>query len=136
MRQMEMVAAAKRVSLRVGGSEGKVRGDKVRLRQVLLILVDNALRFTPPGGTIRISSRVRNRDVLLEVADSGAGIPPEDLPHVFDRFYQVPGQMGDGRGNGLGLSLAKGLIEAHHGKIRISSRLGEGTRVEISLPSS
>jgi signal transduction histidine kinase len=135
-RQVEKLVSAKKVTLVVDSSEGSVRGDRVRLRQVLLILLDNALRFTPPGGAIRISSKLHNREVFLLVADNGEGIPADALPHVFDRFYQVPSQSGDGRGNGLGLSIARGLVEAHHGKIQIDSRVGDGTRVEISLPSS
>ena len=136
IRQVEKIASAKSVALVVDSTEGKVNGDRVRLRQILIILLDNALRFTPQGGTIRIASRLQNHVVVLEVADNGVGIPPDDLPHVFDRFYQVSSQTGDGRGNGLGLSIAKGLVDAHHGKIRISSQLGVGTRVEISIPSS
>jgi len=135
-RQMEKLSTAKGVSLSVESAAGTVRGDRVRLRQVLLILLDNALRFTPSGGTIRMSSQLRNRDVVITVADSGSGIPTEHLPHIFDRFYQVPGQTGDERGNGLGLSIAKGLVEAHHGKINIISQPGQGTSVEIFLPAS
>jgi signal transduction histidine kinase len=102
---------------------------------VLLILLDNALRFTPSGGTIRLASQVGSRDVAITVVDSGPGIPPDHLPHIFERFYQVPGQAGEGRGNGLGLSIARGLVEAHHGKIRIESQLGKGTEVKILLPA-
>jgi signal transduction histidine kinase len=132
-RQVEKLAATKSVSLNVESTAGTVRGDRVRLRQVLLILLDNALRFTPSGGTIRMASKVNNREVVITVADSGPGIPPEHLPHIFDRFYQVPGQTGDERGNGLGLSIAKGLVEAHHGKIGITSQPGKGTSVRIVL---
>jgi signal transduction histidine kinase len=132
-RQVEKLAATKSVNLNVESTAGTVRGDRVRLRQVLLILLDNALRFTPSGGTIRMASKVNNREVVITVADSGPGIPPEHLPHIFDRFYQVPGQTGDERGNGLGLSIAKGLVEAHHGKIGITSQPGNGTSVRIVL---
>jgi signal transduction histidine kinase len=107
----------------------------VRLRQVLLIVLDNALRFAPSGGTIRLASHVSGRQVAISVTDSGSGIPPEHLPHIFERFYQVPGQEGDMRGNGLGLSIAKGLVEAHHGKISIASQPGKGTSVQILLPA-
>ena len=134
-RQVEKLATAKGVRLSVESAAGTVRGDRVRLRQVLLILLDNALRFTPAGGTIRMASQLRNREVVISVADSGTGIPPEHLPHIFDRFYQVPGQSGEERGNGLGLSIARGLVEAHHGKISISGKVGAGTVVQIELPA-
>jgi signal transduction histidine kinase len=134
-RQVEKLSTAKGVSLSVESSAGTVRGDRVRLRQVLLILLDNALRFTPSGGTIRMSSQWRNRELVITVADSGSGIPPEHLSHIFERFYQVPERTGDGRGNGLGLSIAKGLVEAQHGKISITSQPGKGTSAQIVFSS-
>jgi signal transduction histidine kinase len=112
-----------------------VRGDPVRLRQVLLILLDNALRFTPPGGTIRLGAQVRGKWVTVYVSDSGPGIPAGHLGHVFERFYQVPGQPAEGRGNGLGLSIARALVEAQRGTIAISSPPGEGTTVAVHLPT-
>jgi signal transduction histidine kinase len=134
-RQMEKLAAVKGVSLGVDSTAGVARGDRVRLRQVLLILLDNALRFTPSGGTIHMMSQEHGREIVVTVTDNGAGIPPEHLLHVFDRFYQVPGQTGEERGNGLGLSIAKGLVEAQHGRITIESLPGHGTSVKISLPA-
>lgn len=136
VRKMGTVAAARGVSLRVDEVAGTVRGDRVRLRQVLLILLDNALGFTPPGGTIRLGSQVQAHEVVVHVIDSGTGIPAEDLPHVFERFYQVSAQDGAGRGNGLGLSIAQGLVEAHGGKIDVSSQLGQGTTVKVRLPAT
>jgi signal transduction histidine kinase len=103
---------------------------------VLLILLDNALRFTSAGGTIRIGSENQGRDVILHVVDNGSGIPAEHLEHIFERFYQVPGQNTEMRGNGLGLSIAQGLVEAQHGKITITSAAGAGTSVKIVLPSA
>jgi signal transduction histidine kinase len=135
-RQVEKLAVARGVRMSMESATGTVRGDRVRLRQVLLILLDNALRFTPSGGTIRLASNVIGRQVAITVTDNGSGIPTEHLPHIFERFYQVPGQEGEGRGNGLGLSIAKGLVEAHHGKISIASQPGNGTSVQITLPSS
>ena len=134
-RQVEKLAVARDVHLSVESVSGTVRGDRVRLRQVLLIVLDNALRFAPSGGTIRLASHESGRQVAISVMDSGSGIPPEHLPHIFERFYQVPGQEGDMRGNGLGLSIAKGLVEAHHGKISIASQPGKGTSVQILLPA-
>jgi len=133
---VEKITVAKYVTLTLDTAQGAVRGDRVRLRQVLLILLDNALRFTPAGGTIRLGSLVRGREVVVHVADSGAGIPPEHLAHVFERFYQVPGQPVEGRGNGLGLSIARELVEAQRGKITVSSPAGKGTYVQIVLPAA
>ena len=135
-RQMEKLAAAKGVTLTLDTVQGALRGDRLRMRQVLLILLDNALRFSPSGGTIRLGAEIRGRDVIVSVADSGAGIPPDHLSHIFERFYQVPGQPGEGRGNGLGLSIARALVEAQHGKIDISSQPGKGTLVQIFLPAA
>jgi signal transduction histidine kinase len=133
-RQVEKLAAVKSVTLTLEPVHGMVRGDQNRLRQVVLILLDNALRFTPAGGTIRLGAVTRGREVIVHVADSGSGIPPEHLRNIFERFYQVPGQPAEGRGNGLGLSIARGLVEAQHGKILISSQVGKGTSVQIILP--
>jgi signal transduction histidine kinase len=132
-RQVEKLTAAKSVTLSLERVHGMVRGDQDRLRQVLLILLDNALRFTPTGGTIRLGAVTRGREVIIHVADSGTGIPGEHLRHIFERFYQVPGQPVETRGNGLGLSIARGLVEAQRGKIVISSQSAKGTTVQIFL---
>jgi signal transduction histidine kinase len=104
--------------------------DPVRVRQVLENLLDNALRHTPRGGTIRIEVRPEGRAALFRVADTGRGIPPEALPHVFDRFWKSA----DSGGSGLGLAIARGLIEAHGGQIRVDSVVGQGTVVSFTLP--
>ncbi len=136
VRQVERIAMGKGVTLALDSVEGSVRGDKARIRQAMLVVLDNALRFTPSGGTIRLAAHVRGREVVISVADNGAGIPPEHLPHVFERFYQVPGRAGEGQGNGLGLSIARSLVEAHRGRIALSSQANLGTTVQIILPSA
>ena len=94
------------------------------------------MRFTPPGGRINLESVRHGRLVKIIVSDNGPGIPAEHLPHVFERFYQASGLGGDeNRSNGLGLSIAKALVEAMNGKITIESRPGEGTQVSVELPS-
>lgn len=105
--------------------------DAVRVRQVLNNLLDNALRHTPRGGSIRLEVRPEGRAVLFRVADTGRGIPPEALPHVFDRFWKSA----DSGGSGLGLAIARGLIEAHGGQIRADSVQGKGTVVSFTLPT-
>ena len=104
--------------------------DPVRVRQVLENLLDNALRHTPRGGTIRIEVGREGPAALFRVADTGRGIPAEALPHVFDRFWKSA----DSGGSGLGLAIARGLVEAHGGKIRADSVVGRGTVVSFTLP--
>ena len=104
--------------------------DPGRIRQVLYNLLANALRYTPSGGSIHIRSRLAGSCVELEIQDSGAGIPESDLPHIFERFYKSA----DSGGMGLGLAIAKHLVEAHNGKIAVESQPGQGTTMRISLP--
>jgi signal transduction histidine kinase len=106
--------------------------DPVRVRQTLENLLDNALRHTPRGGTIRVEARQEGSAALFRVADTGQGIPAEALPHIFDRFWKSA----DSGGSGLGLAIARGLIEAHGGKIRADSVVGRGTVVSFTLPAA
>lgn len=133
-RQMEKIAAEKGVSLVLGEIQGVIWGDPTRMRQVLLILLDNALRYTPTGGVIHLEAHKKGKLVQVFVADNGSGIGARHLPHLFERFYQADRSTGeDGRSNGLGLSIAKALIEAQGGSIHLDSKPGEGTRVTLSL---
>jgi signal transduction histidine kinase len=102
-----------------------VEVDPVRVREVLSNLIGNALRYSPRGGTVRISYD----GATVAVQDDGPGIPPADLPHVFERFYKSS----DSGGMGLGLSIAKVLVEAHGGEIRAESESGRGTRISFTL---
>lgn len=136
-RQMQKLAGERGIELVVGAVGGRIWGDRIRLRQVLLILLDNALRFTTAGGTIWMETSRRDKKQQVIVRDNGAGIPAENLPHVFERFYQAnPTGEGQTRYNGLGLSIAKGVIEAQGGHIDIQSQIGKGTRVILELASA
>jgi len=105
--------------------------DPERVRQVLNNLLTNALRYTPTGGTVRVRcSRGEAEDIVLSVEDTGAGIPAEELPQIFDRFYKSK----DSRGTGLGLAIAKSLVRAHGGEISAHSAPGEGTTIRFTLP--
>jgi signal transduction histidine kinase len=129
---MAPLAQARGVTLVVEAAGESIQADAVRLRQVLLILLDNRPRYTPAGGEIRIERPRQGRQVILRVADTGAGIPAEHVPHVFERFYQIPRiDEPEGKNNGLGLSIAKGLVEAMGGKIKLESQEGRGTVVEL-----
>jgi signal transduction histidine kinase len=134
-RQVEGLADEGQVDLILGQIKDVVWADPARLRQVLLILLDNAMRYTPPGGTICLDAARSGRLVKISISDNGPGIPAEHLPHVFERFYQMPRTgLNESRSNGLGLSIAKALVEAMGGGISIESQLGQGTRVTVELP--
>ncbi|HLF00635.1 MAG TPA: ATP-binding protein [Anaerolineales bacterium] len=105
--------------------------DPVRIREVLTNLISNALRYTPAGGAIEIAAQVSGDSISVAVRDTGTGIPPEDLPHVFDRFYKSE----QSRGMGLGLAIAKNLVAAHGGEIVALSRPGGGTEIRFTLPA-
>jgi signal transduction histidine kinase len=116
----------------------EISGDGDRLAQVFTNLVDNALKFTPAGGSIRLRTSRVGSGVQVEVADTGTGIPTEALPYIFDRFYQADSSRPGGRkhGSGLGLAIVKEIIAAHGGKISVLSKPGAGTIFTITLPLS
>ncbi len=113
----------------------RVTGDSDRLKQVLLNLVTNGIKYTPEGGEVVISLTVEGGYAFIRVSDSGIGIPKEDLPYIFERFYRVDKararQMG---GAGLGLSIAKWIVESHHGRIWAESEVGKGSTFTVQIP--
>lgn len=114
----------------------RVCGNSDRLKQVLLNLMGNAIKFTPDGGSITLDLQIQDDKALVEVADTGIGIAPEDQKHIFDRFYQVDvSRRRDGEiSSGLGLSIARWIVEAHQGVIRVESAVEQGTTFTIELP--
>jgi signal transduction histidine kinase len=110
--------------------------DPDRFVQLLSNLIGNAIKFTPPGGEVTVTAEVDAGELLFVVSDTGEGISAEQLPHVFERFYQAP--RGAGRtirhGAGLGLPISRGIVEAHGGNIWIASTPGVGTSVRFTLP--
>jgi len=106
--------------------------DAHRVGQVVSNLVSNAFNFTPKEGTIRVSAWQRDQQIVVSVADTGPGIPQEDLSKIFDRFWRAPGTKQ--KGSGLGLSIAKGIVEAHGGTIWAESQLGKGSSFFFTLP--
>jgi signal transduction histidine kinase len=111
--------------------------DSHRISQVLNNLLDNAIRHTQLGGEVAVSAQGLARHVEVTISDTGEGIPPEDLPHIFERFYRVDKSRAKATGgNGLGLAIAKRLIEAHGGKISVESQVGKGSRFIFSIPEA
>ena len=113
-----------------------INGDRNLLKEVLRIFIDNSIKYTPEKGTIKINSFCRNKQLVLEIEDTGIGISKEDLPHIFDRFYRADeSRTKETGGTGLGLSIAKWIILKHKGTIEVQSKLGIGTKVSILLPT-
>jgi two-component system phosphate regulon sensor histidine kinase PhoR len=102
---------------------------------MLVNLLQNAINYTPEGGRITLEARKDEGGVQFEVADSGIGIPSEDLPRIFERFYRVDkGRSRELGGTGLGLSIVKHIAEAHGGRVSVESRIGKGSRFTVTLP--
>jgi heavy metal sensor kinase len=116
-----------------GSGAVRVRGDEARLRGLIYILLDNAVKFTPAGGTIGVEVAPDGAAARLAVADTGPGIPEDDIPGIFDRFRRA-GRSGEGHGFGLGLSIAKAVAERHGGRIEARSRRGTGSTFTVVLP--
>jgi signal transduction histidine kinase len=131
---MRLVAAERQITVSVlpGGEGLRVNADRGRIGQVLGNLLGNALKFTPPGGRVDLRVKRAGGDVAFEVVDSGPGIAREDQRHLFERFWQA--RKSDGRGVGLGLAIAKGIVEAHGGRIWVESEPGRGSRFAFTLP--
>lgn len=112
-----------------------VTADRERIHQVLLNLLDNAFRFTPSGGAVTVAAVRRGQVYEVSVADTGPGIPSEHLPYVFERFYRVdPSRSREDGGTGIGLAIARSVVEAHGGRIWAESRVGEGSTFTFALP--
>jgi signal transduction histidine kinase len=137
-RQAQLMSATRfpsgeRVAIHLGHEDqASVEGDPDRLKQLLLNLIDNALKYTSPGGHITLSL-YRDEDwVRVSVADTGIGIPSDALPHIFDRFFRA--QREGRKGAGLGLSIARWIAEAHDGRLSVESQVGRGTTFTLWLP--
>ena len=136
------VAGHKGVRLEVGAfEEAKITGDPALIRQLLLIVLDNAVKFTPPGGRVEVAVSAHDGHrghggPTLVVSDTGIGIPAEQLPHVFERFYRGDPARHEADGAGLGLAIAQWIADAHGARIAVDSQPGNGTRVTLSFPTT
>ena len=112
-----------------------VSADRKLIKEAVRILVDNSIKYTPAGGTIKLNCYVKNKQAIISVEDNGIGISKEDLPHIFTRFYRTDkSRTKESGGTGLGLTIAKLIIDNHQGKINVWSELNEGTIFRIQLP--
>jgi PAS domain S-box-containing protein len=131
----QLLASSASIELRLRAEDGfpDLQGDRDRLLQVMENLIGNAVRFTPPGGSITVSAEPRQGEVLFRVADTGTGLSPEHMPHLFERFWRARRE--ERSGAGLGLPICKGIVEAHGGRIWAESALGHGTTFSFTIPT-
>jgi len=134
--QMGLLAEDKHISVVCDcATRVMIEGDKARLKQVIVNLLDNAIKYTPNGGRIKLKIAQEEGNAVLDVADDGIGIPSEALPHVFKRFFRVDGSRSrDQGGAGLGLSIVKSICDAHGARVEVSSTPGQGSRFRIRQP--
>ena len=133
---VEMLCRDKGLSYELGQMANLVvKGDRTRLRQLFLNILDNAMKYTPSGGEISVSVHPEGEMAVVSVCDTGIGIPPEDLPHIFERFYRVDKARSRSEGgSGLGLAIAQRIAEMHGGRIEVESRVGVGSTFRVYLP--
>lgn len=134
--QMSLLAEDKDIHVTCKGAMGVwVAGDRARLKQVIVNLLDNAIKYTPEGGTVSMTVDAHDSKAVLEVSDTGLGIPPDALPRVFERFFRVDkARAREQGGAGLGLAIVKSICTAHHGRVEASSSPGRGSRFRVELP--
>lgn len=125
-----------KVVVEIPSKADPVTADEDRIRQVLINLLDNAIKYSPPGGKVKIKVKKNEKDLIVTVTDSGTGIPDNEMSRIFERFYRVEkGRSAKLGGRGLGLAIAKHIIEAHGGTITVNSKLGKGSKFIFTLPT-
>ncbi len=123
------------LSLELSSPSLPVRADKERMEQVLINLIDNAIKYTPEGGKVKVSARKEDSKIRVDVEDTGIGIPAKDIPRIFERFYRVDkARSRELGGTGLGLAIVKHIILSHRGKVWVTSEVGKGSRFSFTLP--
>lgn len=135
-RRVEALADEKQIRIESSVDEGSFVGLRDHLTQLLVILLDNAIKYSPEGGRVVINGRMQKNQVVFEVRDNGIGMRASDLPYIFNRFYRADTSRSKecADGYGLGLSIAKGIIDLHHGKVEVKSAPGSGTTFIVTLP--
>jgi len=132
------LARKKNIMIDIDVGENYIEADRVSIEEIILILLDNAVKYTPDGGKVSISSRVDGRNAIIKVIDSGPGIGPKDIPRIFDRFYRADHSRSKVKvsGFGLGLPIVKRVVELHHGSVSVSSKIGSGSTFIVRLPAA
>ncbi|MBQ6004642.1 MAG: HAMP domain-containing histidine kinase [Selenomonadaceae bacterium] len=135
MSKMKTVVKTHKVEL-LKNDPVKIFGDDTTIRQMLRIFLDNAVKYTPEGGSIKVSSKIDGGKILLSISDSGIGIAPENQKKIFDRFFRIDSEdlVSEANGSGLGLSIAKWIADSHDIKISVASTLGKGTTFTLTVP--
>lgn len=130
------LAQKKKITLTAHNSNCVIEADENSIGKLITILIDNALKYTPDGGKVTLTTEQTAKELELMVSDTGVGIAKNDLPHIFDRFYRADESRARDKtqGFGLGLAIAKRIAELHRGKISVASKLGQGTTVTVTLP--
>jgi signal transduction histidine kinase len=139
VRHMDMLAETRGIRLRFEPATRPVMvcGDRSAMQRVFCILLDNAIKYTPPGGDVAVHVNMEWANVVAEVRDQGVGIGPEDVPRIFERFYRADrARTRDSGGAGLGLSIARWIVQTHGGEIRVTSKPGEGSIFRVELPQA
>ena len=136
IRLLTPAAEKRKQTIREDVEEGLVlNGDRIKLNQILYNLMDNAIKYTSEGGTIHVSLKQSEDELVWRVKDNGIGIPSEDQEHIFERFYRVDkARSRETGGTGLGLSIVRQMVNMHHGTISVQSEPGEGTEFVVAFP--
>jgi signal transduction histidine kinase len=131
-------ATEKNITLKTSGTTVKVKADRSSLTQLIMILLDNAIKYSPTGTIVTVETALTDATVMIRIADQGTGIAPADLPHIFERFYRADQSRSQAQvpGYGLGLAIAKQLAELHHGSLSVESTPGQGSIFTIQLPQA
>lgn len=136
-KKITAVADKKSITFDLVINDAYINADAISIDELVLILLDNALKYTPRSGKVTLRVSPEGRNAVLEVKDSGEGISPRDINHIFDRFYRAERSRSKSRisGFGLGLPVAKRIVELHHGSIRVSSKIGQGSTFTVRIPT-
>ncbi len=130
-----LIAKGLRLETRLQEGLPFVNGDPIRLRQMVGNLLENAMKYTPQGGTIYVEAEAEDEQVILRIRDTGPGIPPLDQPYLFDKFFRASNIPAEAPGTGLGLSIVKSIVDQHNGRIWVESELGKGATFTVVLPA-
>lgn len=136
MRNFETDFAGKEIKTGFNGDEVRINADRDKISQVMVNLISNALKYTPQGGSLEIQVKGYDTETGISVRDTGMGIPPEDLPHIFERFYRADKSRNRiTGGSGIGLAIVKAIVDAHKGSITVNSNLNKGTEFIVTIPN-